>query len=81
MMPAIIFILSLALLVGLGIFLIVGTLKGMKTLVDPPLTWYMLFPYTFLKKIGGKAFYYFHIFIGIIFILSAVFIVFFVLNH
>ena len=68
------FFLSVFLLFGIGIFLVMGTLKGVKVLVAPPVEWYSIYPYWFLKKMGNRAIQYFHIFIGIIFILGSMYI-------
>lgn len=76
-MAIIIFTISVLLILGLGVFLIVGTVKGVPYLVEPPLEWYAFYPYYFLKKMGKKAIYYFHIFIGFVFVIGAIWIVFY----
>jgi hypothetical protein len=58
-------------LFGVGVFLIIGTIKGIEVLVNPPVKWFSLYPYWFLKKYGDRSAYYFHIFIGIVFIIGA----------
>lgn len=73
-MIAVLFILSITLLFGVGVVLIIGTLKGVQILIDPPVSWYSLYPYWFLKRIGRKAIYYFHILVGAIFILGAIYL-------
>lgn len=74
-MAIIIFTISVLLILGLGVFLIVGTVKGVPYLVEPPLEWYAFYPYYFLRKLGNKAIYYFHIIIGSVFVIGAVWIV------
>jgi hypothetical protein len=60
---------------GIGLFLVIGTFKKVDVLVHPPNGWFEIFPYWFLKKIFGvNSIYYFHIFIGVVFILGAIWI-------
>ena len=66
------FLLIVCLLFGVGVFLIIGTIKGIEVLVKPPVKWFSLYPYWFLKKYGDRSVYYFHIFIGIVFIIGAI---------
>jgi hypothetical protein len=81
-MITILFYLSLILLFGFGVFLIVGTIKGVKVLVDPIDNWYAQHSYIkFLKSMGKRAVYYYHIFLGFVFILSAIFIFFYILSY
>lgn len=80
-MITMLFYFSVFLLFGVGIFLIAGTLKGIKILIEPPVKWYSFYPYWILNKIGKKAIFYFHIFVGLIFIFGAVLILIYVLSY
>jgi hypothetical protein len=69
------FVLVILAFFAVGVFLIVGTFKGMRLLIDPPVEWYSTYPYWYLKNLGSKAPSIFHIFIGIVFILGAIWLV------
>lgn len=70
-MPVIFFIITISLWISAGLFLIIGTIKGVKVLNDPPLNWFLFYPYKLLKHLGRKAIYYYHIMIGVVFIIAA----------
>ena len=60
-------------LTGIGLFLVFGTLKRLDILVRAPKGWFHLYPYFFLRKVfGEQSIFYFHIFVGIVFILGAI---------
>jgi hypothetical protein len=80
-MALIMFGVSILLIVGIGLFLIVGTIKGIKILVDPPTNWFSFYPYVWLKKIGNRSIYYFHIFIGAVFIICGICILFYAISY
>ena len=77
-MTTVFFYIVVFLLFGVGVFLVAGTIKGLKPLIDPPITWHSCYPYWFLKKLGKKAIYYFHIVIGIVFIVGALYLLYYV---
>jgi hypothetical protein len=80
-LSATLFLVSVISLFGVGVYLIVGTLRGAKDLVDPSERWYAYFPYRWLVRMGKRSFYYFHIAIGIVFVIGAVVILFFILGY
>jgi hypothetical protein len=64
---------------GVGVYLLVATLKGRQPLDVPPVGLFYFFPYWFLLRQGGtRAVYYFHVAVGAAFILGALAILFFV---
>lgn len=80
-MAEILFFFSVSLLFGIGVFMVVGTLRGIKVLIDPPVKWYSFYPYFFLKKMGERSIYYFHISIGIVFMLGAIYLFLYVIFY
>ena len=75
MFPIVFLITIVLAFLGLGLFLVIGTLKKVDLLVRPPNGWFEFYPYWFLKKVFGvNSIYYFHIFIGVVFILGAIWI-------
>ncbi len=60
-------------IMGIGLFLVVGTLRRVDFLVRVPQRWYNFYPYWFLRRFfGEKSFYYFHICIGVVFFLGGI---------
>ncbi len=60
-------------LLGIGLLLIIGTFKGLDFLVRAPKGWFHFYPYWFLEKVfGDRSIYYFHIVLGVVFILGAI---------
>lgn len=75
-------ILVIVLLFGVGIFLIVATLKGWEPLLHPPKSWVFSFPDAFLRRFfGEQSFFYFNIFIGIAYILATIWLVIYVMFY
>ncbi len=71
---SIFFYITVSLIFGVGAFFVIGALKGMKILVDPPQKWYALFTDVLLRRIGKKSFFYYHLVVGIVFMCGAVWI-------
>jgi hypothetical protein len=69
--PVIPFVFSIILLFGVGVVLVVGTLRGVKDLVSPSEKWCTYFPYRWLAKAGGRSIYYFHLCVGFAFMTGA----------
>lgn len=60
-------------LLGIGAVLIIGSLKRWDSLVHPPDSWMFFYPYGLMRKLfGEEAIAYFHIFIGVVFILATI---------
>lgn len=70
----ILWFLPMSLLFWIGVFLVVGTLKGVNILVDPPNKWYVPYILKLLRRMGTRVIYYHNIFVGIIFIIIAVYV-------
>jgi hypothetical protein len=67
------------LLFSIGTLLIVGTLKGWEPLIHPPESWMVSYPYALVRKFFGEsAIAYFHILIGVVFILGTLWLVIYV---
>jgi hypothetical protein len=82
MLPLIFLLLTILALTGIGLFLVIGTFKRLDFLVQAPQGWFYFYPYWFLRKLFGEhSIYYFHIFVGIVFILSAIGILLNVLSY
>jgi hypothetical protein len=79
MIQTLFFAFVVLLLFGIGFLLIIGTIKGWAPLVRAPNSWFSFFPYWFLKKLFGEsAIAYYHIFIGIVFILGTIWLLIYV---
>lgn len=65
-----------ALVLLVGVYLVYGVVTGQKELVEPPTKWgrFPLFPYWYLDKLFGKNFAgAYHLLVGILFIIMALF--------
>jgi len=69
-------ILIVCLFFGVGFLVVIGTLKRWPALVDyPPDKWWNYNPYGFMRKaFGENAIFYFHIFVGIVFMVGSIWI-------
>ena len=71
--PDIVYFIVALMVFSLGVFLIVGTLRGMKALVDPNADETTFgFPYLILNRFGKKSIFYYHIALGIALILASI---------
>jgi len=80
MVPILLIVIVILSFFSIGLFLIVGSLKGLKFLVRPTGFHMRLFPYRWIRDIfGGKAIAYYHTFVGVVFILGAVWLLIYIL--
>ena len=82
MFPVILLITVILAFIGIGLFLVIGTLRRVDFLVRVPEGWFYFYPYWFLKKsFGEQSVYYFHIFIGMVFILGGIGILLYAVSY
>lgn len=62
--PLLILSIPLVLLFLAGIYMVVGTLRGVGSLVNAPEGWESVYPYKLVKKMGPRGVSYLHIFEG-----------------
>ena len=58
--------------VGVGLFLIIGALKRIRFIVDPPRFLDHMYPYKYLKALGKDAVRKYHLLIGLALILGII---------
>lgn len=69
-------------LIGVGLYLLIGTLRKRPPLSAAPTGWFYFFPYRVLIRLGGpKAIYYYHIAVGIVFVFGALGILVYILKQ
>ena len=49
-----------------GMFMVIGSIKGVKSLVEPPKGMLFSFPYFLLNKLGPNTTKYYHIVVGLL---------------
>jgi len=58
---------------GIGAYMVIGSLVGVKFLVEPPKQIIFFIPYYFLRRLGGNATKYYHILVGVLFMIASIF--------
>jgi hypothetical protein len=79
MLPLLFLLLSMIALIGVGVFVIIGSIRGAASFMQAPDGWFFRYPNRFLVQLfGQQSIRYFHIFIGAGFIIGGIAILLFV---